>query len=425
MSLRLLPLLMVAYMTAYIDRTNIGFAALQMNADLQMGQAAFGLGAGLFYIGYCLFEVPSNLALKRYGARRWLARIMLTWGFFAAAMAFVQDAGSFQILRFLLGAAEAGFYPGVVYYLSLWFPSAYRGRILGLFMAAIPVSGMIGGPLSGLLLSLDGLLGFQGWQWLLFLEALPAIGIALVLLRVLTDTPDEATWLSAEQKAWLKHELAEETQAKEQRVGHISSLRSLFNPVVLGLSIVYFVAISLNSTIAAFLPQVIKSSGLDDMETGFAAFVPSLFGLCGLLWWSRRSDLRQERKWHTAIAMLVGAGGLAVAAVSDDLVIRLAGFSIALAGLFAAAPCFWGLPAMFLSGTAAAAGIAAISSFGALGGFAAPWMVGYLAQATGSFAKGQLIVAGAGGLTALLLILLGGQRFQQHPFVLRTDPPTT
>ena len=403
---RLVPLLMACFFVAYLDRSNVAFAALQMNSDLGFSPGVYGFGAGLFFVGYCLFEVPSNLMLHRFGARRWICRIMITWGICAALMAVVWDQTSFYVLRFVFGLAEAGFYPGMLYYVSTWFPARQRGRIVGMIMAAVPISGIISSPLSGALLSLDGWLGLQGWQWMFIIEASPAIFLAPVVLRRLTDSPREADWLAPAQRDWLVARLAEEEQTKERLPGNAGSLRALLNPFVFGMAVVYFAAISLNNSIQLFLPQIIKSSGLTDLQVGFAAIVPSLVGFFVILAWSRHSDRKNERKWHTALAMLMGAGGLIAATLAGSLPLQLMAFSIALSGAFAMAPCFWTIPPMFMTGIAKAGGIAAISSFGVLGGFVAPTIIGSLADRTGSFALGQQIVALSAALAAFLLVLL-------------------
>jgi MFS family permease len=410
---RLVPLLMLCYVVAYLDRGNVAFAALQMNADIGLSKGAFGFGAGLFFVGYCLFEVPSNLLLHRFGARRWIARIMISWGICAALMAAVWDETSFYVLRFVFGLAEAGFYPGVLYYVSCWFPASQRGRIVGIIMAAAPISAIFSSPVSGALLSLDGLAGLQGWQWMFIIEALPAILLAPVVLTFLVDSPAQAKWLSPAQRNWLTSRLAEEERAKAGQPGHASSLRALLNPLVFGLAVVYFAGISLNNSVQLFLPQIIKAGGLTDLQTGFAATVPSLVGLVVILLWSRHSDYRNERKWHTAVAMLMGAGGLIAATLVHGLPLQLFAFSLAVAGANAMAPCFWTIPPMFLTGIARAAGIAAISSMGILGGFVAPSVIGFMADRTGSFARGQQMVAVTVALAAFLLVAIVGKRLNR------------
>ena len=413
MTYRLIPLLLVCYVVSYIDRSNIAYAALQMNSDLGLSQAAFAFGAGIFFLGYCVFEIPSNLLLHRFGARRWIARIMVTWGIFAAAMAFVWDKHSFYVLRFLFGMAEAGFFPGVVYYLSCWFPASHRGRVMGVFLAALPVSGIISGPMSGALLLMDGIWGLAGWQWLFIVQAAPAIFLAPLILFWLPDTPNEAEWLSLEEKEWLAAQFAEEEVQKSTEGNHLSSLKSLMHPMVIGLALIYFAIVACLNSISFFLPQILKQSGLSNLETGFAASISNLIALGIVLFWSRHSDRTQERKWHTAIALIVGATALIVAASSDNLIIQIAAFAIALGGALSSSPCFWAMPPMFLSGIAKAGGIGAISSIGVLGGFVAPVLIGYLTDRSGNFALGQTVIAVFVIAAAIFLILLGGQRFSK------------
>lgn len=412
---RLIPLLMACFFVAYLDRSNVAFAALQMNTDLGFSQTAYGLGAGLFFVGYCLFEVPSNLLLHRYGARRWIARIMVSWGICAALMATVWNEASFYVLRFLFGLAEAGFYPGVLYLVSCWFPARQRGRIVAIIMSAVPISGVISAVVSGALLTLDGTWGLHGWQWMFIIEALPAILLAPVVLRVIVEAPAQAPWLRPDQRDWLVARLAAEEREKEGRAGHVSSMRALLNPFIAGLAVVYFAGVSLNNAIQMFLPQIIKSAGLSDLHTGFVAIVPSVVGFFAILLWSRHSDRANERKWHTALAMLMGACGLFAATLVHGLPLQLLAFSLALSGAYAMAPCFWTIPPMFLSGVAKAGGIAAISSFGVLGGFVAPLIIGFVADRTGSFARGQQIVAGGVACAAILLVLIVGQRLRAVP----------
>ena len=286
---RLVPFLMLCYFVAYVDRVNVGFAALTMNRDLGFSPTVFGTGAGIFFLGYFLFEVPSNLAVAKFGAGRWIMRIMLSWGVIAAAMAFITGEKSFYTMRFVLGIAEAGFFPGILFYLTLWFPSAYRGSIMGWFMAAIPISTIVGAPLSGLILGLDGTFGLHGWQWLYILEGLPAVILALLVPFVLTDTPERATWLAADARAWLIARLAQERREREA-VERFSVVKALLDPRVLALSLVYFGAIACTFGLGFWLPQIIKGMGLTNTQTGFATAIPYLFGMFGMVTLGRRSD---------------------------------------------------------------------------------------------------------------------------------------
>jgi MFS family permease len=400
---RLVPLMMVCYFAAYLDRVNVSFAALQMNNALGIGAAAYGFGAGLFFVSYVLCEIPSNLVLHRIGARRWIARIMLTWGLCAAAMAFIVGPKSFYLVRLLLGAAEAGFQPGMLFFMTLWFPAAYRARIVGYFMAAVPISGVIGAPLSGLLLSLDGF-GLMGWQWLYIIEALPAILLSGVVYFCLTDTPDEAKWLTPDERNWLSERIRSEqpriTSEKYSTVG-----KTLTSPIILCLAAVFFANVSMNNANVFFLPQIVKAYGLSNVQTGFVSAVPSFVGLA-IIWWSRHSDRTGERAWHAALAMMAGAAGLIIAATTNQPIISLAALALAMAGTFSFTAPFWALVGSFLTGKQAAGGIAAISAMGAAGGFFAPIIMGYLKQVTGGYGAGQITIACLALVAALALLAL-------------------
>jgi MFS family permease len=407
--LRLIPFLMLCYFVAYLDRVNISFAALQMNTDLGLSNAAYGLGAGLFFVTYCVLEVPSNLLLYRFGATRWIARIMVSWGVCAGGMAFVQGETSFYLVRLLFGAAEAGFYPGVLYFLTLWFPAAYRARVIGMFLAAIPISGIIGSPLSGALLMLDGLGGLEGWQWLFLVEALPAILLAPLVLRVLSDGPADARWLADDERDWLAGVLAAESQAKES-VKSYSVREALTNPWVLFLALVYFSNVVLLNGVQFFLPQIVKGFGLTDIETGLVVAIPSLLALVTLVWWGRRSDTHNERYGHAAVANLIAGTALLLAMLVNDPILRIALISLASAFTLAFTAPFWSIPGTFLSRAAAAGGIAAISGLGVTGGLVAPWIVGVTKDMTGDFRVGLGGIALFGILIALIFFVLGRQR---------------
>jgi MFS family permease len=383
-----------------------------MNKALGLNAAAYGFGAGLFFIGYCLCEVPSNLMLFRFGARRWIARIMFTWGLCAAAMAFVGGEKSFYFVRTLLGMAEAGFQPGILFFITLWFPAAYRGRVLGMFFAAIPISGIIGSPLSGLLLSLDGVLGLQGWQWLYLVEATPAIVLAPIVAFYLQDGPAHAKWLPAEGREWLARQLAgEKRQVETER--RYSVFQALVHPWVLFLAAIYFTNVCLNNGIAFFLPQIIKGFGLSNAQTGLVAAIPSLVALAAVLWLGRRSDKHQERYSHAAFANFVGGAALLASALLPDPITRIIALSFALAGTLSFTGAFWAIPPMFLTGMGAAGGLAVISSLGIIGGFVAPWFVGVLKDATGDFRWGLGVVGCLAILAAFALFLFGRVRQAQ------------
>ena len=412
---RLVPFLIVCYFIAYLDRVNVGFAALTMNQDLGLSQTAFGFGAGIFFIAYFIFEVPSNLLLERFGARKWIARIMLSWGILSGMMAFIPTIArvtglgneySFYLLRVLLGAAEAGFFPGIIFYLTLWFPTEYRARIVGYFMAAIPLSTVIGAPISGVLLYLHGGLGLAGWQWLFIVEALPSIILAGVVFFYLTDRPDDAAWLAPDERIWLAERLALE-QRQRQAVHDYTVLESLVNPRVLGLSLVYFGAVATNYGLSFFLPQIVKAFGLNTFLTTLVSATPYVVGVIGMVWWGRRSDRVAERRFHTAFPLFVAAAGIAVSTALDDPLLKMISLCVAGFGIFACLPVFWTLPTAFLSGAAAAAGIAVINSIGNLAGFAGPFAMGWIKDHTGSYAGGLLLLATLGIIAMGIVLMLG------------------
>jgi ACS family tartrate transporter-like MFS transporter len=403
---RLVPFLMLCYFVAYLDRFNVAFAALTMNKALGFSAEVFGLGVGLFFLGYFVFEVPSNILLDRFGARRWIARIMVSWGVLAVAMAWVQGETSFYILRVLLGVAEAGFFPGIIFYLSLWFPAAYRGRIIGYFMAAIPLSSVLGAPLSGFLLTVThGWFGFQGWQMMFIVEGVPAILLGLVVLRYLTDRPTDADWLEPAERKWLVTRMETERRQREA-VHRISTLQALTHGRVLALAWIYFSAVAATYGLGFFLPTIIHGFGLSVGVTSLVAALPFLVGSVSVVLWGRRSDMKRERKGHAAFALLVAGAGIGASTAFASPVLQMLCFCIASFGIFGVLPVFWTLPTAILSGTAAAAGIAAINSLGNLAGFFGPYAVGYLKTHTGSFTAGLLLIAvvALSGVVALILL---------------------
>ena len=414
---RLVPFLIVCYFVAYLDRVNVGFAALTMNKELGLSSTAYGLGAGIFFLSYFLFEVPSNLFLERFGARKWIARIMFTWGLLSGSMAFITGETSFYVVRFLLGIAEAGFFPGIIFYLTLWFPAAYRARIIGFFMAAIPLSSVLGAPLSGMLLDLNGWHGMRGWQWLFIIEAAPALILSVVVFFYLTDRPADAKWLGADQRAWLANRLALE---EKQRVTaqHLGIVETLLNPKVLGLALVYFGAVACNYGIGFFLPQIVKGFGLTNFNTGLVTAIPYVVGVVAIVCWGRRSDQKQERKFHCASALALASVGIAASTFLPDPTLKMLALSVAAFGVFGCLPVFWTLPTSFLSGAAAAGGIAAINSIGNLSGFAGPYLVGAIKDATGSFDGGLLCLAGFGAVaTGIVLALNHDSALERAPAV--------
>jgi ACS family tartrate transporter-like MFS transporter len=397
-TVRIVPFLLGCYFISFLDRVNVSFAALQMNKDLGLTPAVYGFGAGLFFLTYCVFEIPSNLLLYRFGASRWIARIMLTWGLCAAGMAFITGPTSFYAMRLLLGAAEAGFFPGVLFFLTLWFPSAYRGRVMGFFMAGVAISGLIGAPLSGLLLSLDGFAGLRGWQWLFILEGVPAILLAPACLIYLQDKPADARWLAAPQRDWLTATLDGEQRAREAKQKH-SVIQALISPRVLLLAAMYFSNVCLLNGILFFLPLILKGFGLSNIQTGFVAAIPSAVALVAVIWWGRRSDARRERYGHAAFANVLAGVALLASVLVGDPTTRVVLITIAFASTLAFTAPFWTIPSSFLSGAASAGGFAVISSLGVLGGFVAPSIIGYLGSVTGDFH------AGLGGVGALAIVM--------------------
>jgi MFS transporter, ACS family, tartrate transporter len=412
---RLVPFLMLCYFIAYLDRVNIGFAGSSMSKDLGLTSAAFGGAAGIFFIAYFFFEVPSNLALDRFGARIWIARIMLTWGVIAGAQAFVTGEFSLNIVRLLLGAAEAGFFPGVIFFLTLWFPSAYRARIVGWFMFAIPISTVIGAPLSGFILNLEGVQGLHGWQWMFLIEALPAILMTLAVLYYLTDRPKEARWLEPAQSQWLQDRLDAERANREQH-GAMSWFRSMCDPRVIALGFVYMGCNIPQYGLSFFLPQIVKGfGGLSNVEVGCITAAPYIVGAIGMLFWSRHSDKTAERKWHTVIPLAIIVMGLGLAAVMPTPLTKMICLCVAGFGFFSVLPVFWTLPTTFLTGTGAAAGIAAVNSIGNLGGFFGPKVFGWLKDTTGGDFASLMFLAVCAVIGAVIVLALGHNPALERP----------
>lgn len=404
---RIVPFLCLLYFVSFLDRVNIGFAALTMNDALGLSPSMFGIGAGIFFLGYVLFEVPSNVMLARVGARRWIARIMITWGLVSAAFAFVQGPISFYVLRFLLGVAEAGFFPGIVWYLTLWIPAAHRGRVLSLFLLALPISNVVGAPLSTSLLQIDAL-GLAGWQWMFLLEGLPAVLLGIVVWRWLLDGPDDARWLEPRERAWLARELAAE-HAQLAHGGRHRPGAALRDPRVWMLGAVYFCVVVGLYALGFWLPQIVKSlSSLTNAQIGWLAVVPYATAALAMIAWGRHSDRTGERRWHVILPALVAAAGFAASALPGlPPAASLAALTAAGIGIYCAIAVFWTLPPMILSGTAAAAGIALVNSVGNVGGFVGPTLLGQAKQATGGYSLGFALLA---GLLALGALLVAGSR---------------
>jgi MFS transporter, ACS family, tartrate transporter len=405
-SWRLIPFLVLAYFFSYLDRVNLGFAALTMNAELKFTPLIFAWGAGIFFIGYFIFEVPSNLALEKFGASRWIARIMVSWGIISALMALVSGAWSFYGLRFLLGVAEAGFFPGIILYLTYWYPAEYRARFLAAFAIAVPVSTVIGAPVSGMLLGLDGAMGLKGWQWLFIIEGVPSVLLGIVSWFYLTDRPEHADWLTTDQKAWLATRLKAETSAK-QAAGHMTLGQALSSPKVLMLSLIYFCFVAALYGMQFWLPQIVKAFGLTNAQTGFVTAIPYLFGTIAMILWARHSDATRERVMHVGIPFFVTAVALGISGKLTDPTMTIVVLTVAAIGIFCIFAVFWTLPTAWLSGTAAAGGIALINSIGNLAGFGGPYLVGWIKDSTGSTTNGLLALALL-PLIGGLLVFLGG-----------------
>jgi MFS transporter, ACS family, tartrate transporter len=408
-SLRIVPFIMLLYFISYIDRVNIGFAALTMNKDLGFTSSVFGFGAGIFFVGYFLFEVPSNFILEKVGARLWIARVMITWGIISAAFAFIQGEISFYVFRFLLGVAEAGFFPGIILYLSYWFPARRRAQVVSFFMAAAPISTVLGSPLSSALLEMHGVLGLKGWQWMFLLEAVPAVILGFVVFFFLTDRPEKATWLASDERDWLVSTMNAEHAAKGAKAHH-SIWSGLSDMRVLALSLIYFGTSAGLYTLGIWAPQIIRQFDLSTMQVGLLNAVPPTVAIVAMIIWARHSDRTGERTWHVVIACLVAAVGLALAGLAGSVLTVVAALTLVNIGISSAKPPLWSMPTMFLSGSAAAAGIATINSIGNLGGFVGPTVIGWIKDMTGSFLGGLYFVAGLLCLSAVLTLLLAGSR---------------
>lgn len=403
---RLIPFLLLLYIIAWLDRVNVGFAALQMNQDLGFGAAVYGFGAGVFFVGYALCEIPSNLILARVGARRWIARIMITWGLISVAMMFVRGQTSFYILRFLLGVAEAGFLPGIIYYLANWYPAAARARAVSWFMSAIPLSIVIGGPFAGVLLEMNGLLGLKGWQWLFLIEGAPAVILGFVVLFYLTDTPEHARWLKPEERTWLSARIkAEQAQAKTR---HGVGLRqALLHPTVWHLALIMFACQSGSYGLTLWVPQILKGlSGLSDLGVGLISAIPYLGAAIGMVLIGMSSDRSGERFLHIAVPCFIAAVGFTGSAFLLSPIPGMIALTVAAIGDLGSRGPFWALPGRFLAGSASAAGIALINTIGSLGGFVGPYAVGLVKASTGDFTGGLLLLAALLFVGALMTLRL-------------------
>ena len=393
-TLRIIPFVFLLYIVSYLDRANIGYAALQMNAELALSAEAFGFISGIFFIGYFLFEVPSNVLLNRYGARVWIARILVTWGIIAAATAFAQTATHLYILRFLLGVAEAGFFPGIIVYLTYWFRSKELATTVALFTAAIPVSYIIGAPLSTWIMDNIHWYGWSGWRWMLFLEGIPAVFLGVVCFFYLTDKPEQAKWLKGEEREWLLAEL-ERDRTSRKNVKHFGVMKAMTNPKVLYLSFIYFVYQCGSLGVGYWMPQIIKgfSESLTHTQIGLIAMVPYIVATVVMIGWSRSSDRHGERKLHSAIPLAVATVAMLGAGLVTSPVIAITMISLALAGLYSFKSPFWALPTLFLTRSTAAISIAVINSIGNLGGFVGPFVIGMVKGTTNSAAAGLMFLS--------------------------------
>jgi MFS transporter, ACS family, tartrate transporter len=407
-TVRLIPFLFVLYIVAWLDRVNVGFAALQMNSDLGFSASAFGFGSGIFFLGYCLFEVPSNIILHRVGARRWIARIMVTWGLISAAMMFVRTPMSFNILRFLLGVAEAGFFPGVIYYLGLWYPAEQRARAIAAFMMGIPLAGLVGGPLSGLLLGLDGHGGLAGWQWLFLAEGLPAVVLGFVAFITLPDGPDDAHWLTPAERDWLQRKLAAE-RAACVAAHPIGTVAALTNGTVWRLGIIFLLPATGFYGYSIWSPLVFKSlTGFSDLGVGVLSGAIAIVTVFCMLGNSAHSDRTGERPLHVAIPLMVMGGGFLGSALLRTSGIVILSLALVPVGIAAAYGPFWSMPSRFLTGEAAAGGIAVVATIVNIGGFIGPTLIGVLRDRTGTHTTSFLLVGVFALLASLLALRLRG-----------------
>lgn len=402
---RLLPLLFLCYVASYLDRVNVGFAKLQMLQDLKFSDTVYGLGAGIFFLGYFVFEVPSNMILHKVGARLWIARIMITWGIISGAMAYVTTPEMFYIMRFLLGVAEAGFFPGVILYLTYWYPAARRGKITALFMTGIALSGVIGGPLSGWIMhAMPGVWGHTGWQWMFILEAIPSLILGALVILYMKDRIRDAEWLTEDEKRLLETNISHEESQKE----HLSLGAMFANGRVWLGALIYFCFVMGLYGVSFWLPTIIKATGVSDpLNVGLLTAIPYAFAAAAMVLIGRSADARRERRWHVAIPAFIGCIGLLLSTLyGNNTALAMASLTLASIGILTTLPLFWSLPTAFLSGTAAAAGIALINSLGNLAGFVSPFLVGWLKDTTQSTNAGMYVLAASlviGGLLTLSL----------------------
>ncbi|MCA4133335.1 MFS transporter [Arthrobacter sp. M4] len=409
---RLMPLIVLLYFIAYLDRNNVGFAKLTMSEDIGLSAAAYGLGAGIFFLGYAILEVPSNAGMYRFGARKWLARILITWGLFAAAMALVNGEASYNIIRFLLGAAEAGFFPAILFYLTLWFPAAQRVTVLGIFILAQPISNALGAPVSGLLLQMDGILGLHGWQWLYIIEGIPAVLLGILTPILMTDKPRDAKWLADDEREWLATTMDAELAQKSAK-GHHNFLAGLKDKRTLVYSALYFGLVCGIYGLGLWMPTIIAALGkFSTTEVGFITLIPYAVAAVFVYWWSKRADKTGKRAWHASASMILAGVGLVAAGylLPVNAVLAMAGLVVSAMGIYGAIAPFLSMPSAALTGAAAASGLALVNSLGNLGGFVAPYAVGLLKDATGSNQSGLLFLSLCLAVTGVATYLYARRR---------------
>src|SRR5471032_2977882 len=414
-SWRLMPFLVFAYLLCYIDRVNVGFASLEMNKAVGIDPKIYGLGAGIFFVGYFILEVPSNLALQRFGARKWIARIMASWGVVSMACALIAGPWSFLVLRFLLGAAEAGFFPGIILYLTFWYPSEYRAKIVGIFMVAIPLAGLIGSPISGAILGMSGVLGLAGWQWIFVLESVPTVLLGIAAYIYLSDRPDDAKWLTQEQRTWLNAKLDGERQ-RAARLKPSSVWKVMANKYVLIMALVYAGAAGASTSLALWMPQMVKAFGLTNFQTGLVNAVPFGIAAVWMILWGRSSDRTGERVWHNALPLMWMVVALcATFLVIGNMWLMIVLLTLIAAGTYASKGPFWALSSEWLGPTVAAAGLAQINALGNLSGFFFNYAIGWIKDETGSFPLALMPIAAVATLGVISLLVIGSKQPRTMP----------
>jgi MFS transporter, ACS family, tartrate transporter len=415
LGVRILPFVILLYFVSFLDRVNVGFAALSMDAAIGLTPAMLGFGGGIFFIGYIAVQVPSNLLMMRIGARVWIARVVMAWGIVSAASAFVAGPHSFYVMRLLLGITEAGFFPGTLLYLSLWFPARQRALAIGTFMAAAPLSTAVGSPISGALMEMPRLLGLANWQWLFILEGLPAVLLGLITLKVLTDRPEQAAWLSAEERTWLVETLAaERAQSKAHKGGAAAAWVTLRDPRVLVLAVIYSGTSAGLYAVGLWSPLILSQFGYSALVVGWINAIPSVVAAAGMILWARHSDRTLERSLHVAIPCLLGCAGFTWAGGAHAIVAVVLALTIVNFGANASKGPVWALPGEFLAGASAAAGIAWINSLGNLGGLVGPWLIGVIKQRWGTYAGGLYTIGAMMALSAILMLALRSRVERKH-----------